>query len=107
MLSCLPLYRIGIALIFAFGGFMGKFNYLKSLVAGAVSVSLVAAQVHAQDVPPAATAPQVTAPAAAPSAEKAAAAAWEQEYALWQAAATGNTVDEYQSYLSAYPTGTF
>lgn len=32
---------------------------------------------------------------------------WQQEFALWQAAAQGNTVDEYQSYLKSYPNGKF
>jgi hypothetical protein len=32
---------------------------------------------------------------------------WEQEYALWKAASDGNTVVEYEAYLSAYPKGKF
>ncbi len=32
---------------------------------------------------------------------------WEQEYALWKAASDGNTVAEYEAYLSAYPKGKF
>lgn len=32
---------------------------------------------------------------------------WEQEFALWQAAALGNSIDEYQGYLTAYPDGKF
>ncbi|MDO6963302.1 hypothetical protein ABID20_003190 [Rhizobium alvei] len=32
---------------------------------------------------------------------------WEQEYALWKEASNGNTVAEYEAYLSAYPKGKF
>jgi len=32
---------------------------------------------------------------------------WEQEYALWKAASDGNTVSEYEAYLSTYPKGKF
>jgi hypothetical protein len=32
---------------------------------------------------------------------------WEQEYALWKAASNGNTVNEYEAYLSSYPKGKF
>jgi hypothetical protein len=32
---------------------------------------------------------------------------WEQEYALWKAASDGNTVTEYEAYLSSYPKGKF
>lgn len=32
---------------------------------------------------------------------------WEQEFALWQAAASGNTIEEYNGYLTAYPAGKF
>lgn len=35
------------------------------------------------------------------------ASAWQQEYALWQAASAGNTTAEYEAYLSAYPSGKF
>lgn len=34
-------------------------------------------------------------------------AAWQQEFALWQAAAQGNTVPEYEAYLKVYPEGQF
>jgi len=37
----------------------------------------------------------------------AAGADWEQEYALWKAASDGNTVNEYEAYLKAYPNGKF
>ncbi|WP_258162548.1 peptidoglycan-binding protein [Rhizobium sp. TH2] len=37
----------------------------------------------------------------------AAGADWEQEYALWKAASDGNTVNEYEAYLRAYPNGKF
>ena len=32
---------------------------------------------------------------------------WEQEYALWKAASTGNTIPEYEAYMSVYPKGKF
>jgi peptidoglycan hydrolase-like protein with peptidoglycan-binding domain len=32
---------------------------------------------------------------------------WEQEYALWKAASDGNTVTEYEAYLTTYPGGKF
>jgi colicin import membrane protein len=38
---------------------------------------------------------------------KAPAGDWEQEYALWKAASDGNTVKEYEAYLSTYPNGKF
>ncbi len=74
----------------------------------------------AAPVAPAATAP-LAAPAAAatqaPTVATQAAPAnagangadtgWEQEFALWQAAASGNTIEEYNGYLTAYPTGKF
>ncbi|AYC99917.1 peptidoglycan-binding domain-containing protein [Neorhizobium sp. NCHU2750] len=60
-------------------------------------------------VAPVAVAPVVVAPAAvAPVAPQAGAQdPWQQEFAVWQAAAAGNTVEEYQGYLTAYPTGKF
>jgi uncharacterized caspase-like protein len=33
--------------------------------------------------------------------------AWEREKALWDAAAAGGTVEDYNVYLAAYPTGSF
>ncbi|MGI2035218.1 peptidoglycan-binding domain-containing protein [Rhizobium panacihumi] len=53
--------------------------------------------------PATSTAAAVAAPAAAPAAND----GWEQEFALWQAASSGNTVDEYNGYLAAYPAGKF
>lgn len=45
--------------------------------------------------------PENTAPAAAST------DGWEQEFALWQAASSGNSVEEYNGYLAAYPAGKF
>ncbi|MDP9838284.1 peptidoglycan hydrolase-like protein with peptidoglycan-binding domain [Neorhizobium huautlense] len=71
----------------------------------------------AAPVAPAATAPlaapETQAPTVATQAAPANAGAngadtgWEQEFALWQAAASGNTIEEYNGYLTAYPTGKF
>lgn len=51
----------------------------------------------------------VSAPAAAPNVAPLAGTnnEWQQEFALWQAADGGNSVEEYQGYLAAYPTGKF
>jgi hypothetical protein len=42
-----------------------------------------------------------------PQVQKPASSDWEQEYALWKAAADGNTIPEYQAYIAAYPKGKF
>ncbi len=100
---------------------MERTNYFNVMVASVISMSLIAGQVGAQEVlAPAATNPTsmpTQPPLAAvlptiPAGQTAAtgsmdASQWEQEFALWQAAAQGNTIDEYQSYISAYPTGKF
>lgn len=112
---------------------MGKIHRAKFLMASVVSFSLVTGQVFAETqaaapavaatdsgatAPAGAPAPDATAqaPAPAPATPSAAtvtppaAAAndgWEQEFALWQAASSGNSVDEYNGYLAAYPTGKF
>ncbi len=85
---------------------MAKSNYFNITVASVISVALFSGQVFAQEaIAPAAPAPVVvsTAPVQAPvSADQ-----WQQEFAVWQAAADGNTIDEYQGYLTAYPNGKF
>ncbi|MGF9564949.1 peptidoglycan-binding domain-containing protein [Neorhizobium sp. BT27B] len=112
---------------------MGKIHRAKFLMASVVSFSLVTGQVFAETqafapavaaTDSAATAPApVSAPAVAPAPDAmvqapvpaavtppAAAASndgWEQEFALWQAASSGNSVDEYNGYLAAYPAGKF
>ncbi|TCR02795.1 peptidoglycan-binding domain-containing protein [Neorhizobium sp. JUb45] len=112
---------------------MGKIHSAKFLMASVVSFSLVTGQVFAETqafapavaaTDSAATAPApVSAPAVAPAPDAmvqapvpaavtppAAAASndgWEQEFALWQAASSGNSVDEYNGYLAAYPAGKF
>lgn len=106
-------------------------QYTKFLIASVVSVSMAAGPVLAQEAAPvtqAAEAPAapVAAPTVAPAAAPAVAATpsavgatqaavpaataadpWQQEFAVWQAASAGNTVEEYQGYLTGYPTGKF
>jgi hypothetical protein len=101
-------------------------RYTKFLIASAVSLSMAAGPVLAQEAAPAPVAPAAQAPApaapaapavaapatpaplaAAPTSPTAAADPWQQEFAVWQAAAAGNTVEEYQGYLAAYPNGKF
>lgn len=83
---------------------MAKTNYFNLTVASVISVAIFSEHVFAQDaVAPAAPAPAAVAAAPAP----ASADQWQQEFAVWQAAAQGNTIDEYQGYLSAYPNGKF
>jgi hypothetical protein len=89
-----------------------KTHYFKMTVATIASVSMVAGQVFAQQVPtPATTAGNQTGTLSAPASGSTAAEAndsdWQKEFALWQAAANGNTINEYQSYLTAYPKGKF
>ncbi|MDQ0455888.1 hypothetical protein QO005_002228 [Rhizobium paknamense] len=52
-------------------------------------------------------APQSPAPAAPVAAAPQPDKAWEQEYALWQAASGGNSAADYKAYLTAYPSGKF
>ncbi|MGG7519736.1 peptidoglycan-binding domain-containing protein [Allorhizobium undicola] len=59
--------------------------------------------IMAQGVEPGMAADAAGAAAAAPQPAN----AWEQEYALWQASANGNTTADYQAYLAAYPAGKF
>jgi hypothetical protein len=121
---------------FAFNGVGVLINtkFSKAMLASVVSVSLCATEVFAQSADSASSAQVAPAPAAsavlaAPAAPPAnppqpapmqyiqvqapAAAAgtngdaWTQEFALWQAAAQGNSIDEYQGYLKAYPNGKF
>ncbi len=65
-------------------------------------------------VPKAPEVPQIAQKRAAPSEAAdevepapATSSAWEQEYALWKAAAQGNTVIEYETYLKSFPKGKF
>ncbi len=94
-------------------------RYFTRTIATLLSATLVAGQVFAQQATTQAAAPVVQPPAAAPVTQPPAAAPatptvaagtasdWQQEFALWQAAANGNTIDEYQSYLTTYPNGKF
>jgi peptidoglycan hydrolase-like protein with peptidoglycan-binding domain len=115
---------------------MGKMHRAKFLMASVVSFSLVSGQVFAETQAAAtavtvadtarsapatmpqnensaqAAAPVPTPEHAAPATAPAAATAvsndgWEQEFALWQAASSGNSVEEYNGYLAAYPAGKF
>ncbi|HBF29963.1 peptidoglycan-binding domain-containing protein [Rhizobium sp.] len=79
------------------------------VMASAISVSLVAQHALAQTAEPvadaAAPAPVTAIPApavAAPNDQQ-----WQQELAVWQAASSGNTPDEYRAYLRSYPMGKF
>ncbi|MDE1991160.1 MAG: peptidoglycan-binding protein [Rhizobiaceae bacterium] len=89
-----------------------KAHNFKLTIATIASVSMISGQVFAQQ----ATAPAVTVADQTPAVSAAAAAStttsaddsdWQKEFAVWQAAANGNTIDEYQSYLRAYPKGKF
>lgn len=107
---------------------MKSMSYSRFLVACMVSTSIIAGHAFAQEAAPAlppvpsATQPAAPAPVAAPVAAPAAAPVaaavapqqaapasdpWQQEFALWQAAANGNSVEEYQGYLTVYPNGKF
>lgn len=56
---------------------------------------------------PVETAAPAAAVAPAPVAAAASGDGWQQEFALWQAASDGNSIDEYNGYLAAYPAGKF
>ena len=89
-----------------------KTHYFQFTIATIASVSMVAGQVFAQQVSaPAITAGDqsgtLSAPASGSTAAEANGSDWQKEFALWQAAANGNTINEYQSYLTAYPNGKF
>lgn len=80
----------------------------RTVLASAISVSLMVQHVAAQNAEPAAggaTPPPVaaTAPVAATPNDQ----QWQQELAVWQAASSGNTPEEYKAYLRSYPTGKF
>lgn len=96
---------------------MKRHSHLRILIAGLMSTTLVAGQVFAQQAVTVASAPTapavISAPAApelvsaAPAAPAATGDEWQQEFAVWQAAAEGNSIEEYQNYLAAYPAGKF
>jgi Putative peptidoglycan binding domain len=94
--------------------------YFKSVrraaLASAISLSLIAQHAVAQTAEPApvaaAPAPEAATPAPVAAAPAPVAATpndqqWQQELALWQAASSGNTPEEYKAYLRSYPTGKF
>lgn len=79
-----------------------------SAAAPAAEAAVEAAPVAAAEPAPGASTAEPAVTAASATATAAAANdPWQQEFALWQAAAAGNTVEEYQGYLKAYPGGKF
>ena len=83
------------------GGIMSFHHLGRALLAGVVSVSMLAQQAVAQTAEP--VAGGSTAPVATTLTDQ----NWQQELAVWQAASSGNTPDEYRAYLRSYPTGKF
>lgn len=76
-----------------------NFSYVRrALWASVLSVSVMAQHAVAQTVEP-------VPPGA--SAQTSADQQWQQELALWQAASSGNTPEEYRAYLRSYPNGRF
>lgn len=84
------------------GGSMHFKSVGRTVLASAISVSLMVQHVAAQtaeSVPGATTPP----PVATTTNDQ----QWQQELAVWQAASSGNTPDEYRAYLRSYPMGKF
>ncbi len=79
--------------------------FFRGILALLLSVSLSVLPAYAQAEPVKVT------PPAAPNSDipvtNGSSVEWEQEFALWQAAAEGNTAVEYNACLDAYPEGKF
>jgi hypothetical protein len=78
-----------------------SFHHLRrALLAGVVSISMLAQHAVAQTA-------ELVVGGSAPAATTLTDQNWQQELAVWQAASSGNTPDEYRAYLRSYPTGKF